>query len=77
MAQQPAHQFSTEQIREAFEYLDELRESGRTNMFGAQAYVERELGWPRADASAATRLWMETFDHEVSMADRVAKATSA
>ena len=29
-------------IREAFEYLDELRDSGRTNMMGAAEYLESE-----------------------------------
>lgn len=63
-----------DELTEAFEYLDELRESGRTNMFGAAGYVVDELGWARNEAVQATRMWMETFDHDLSVEQRVAKA---
>ena len=46
---------------EHLEYLDDLRESGETNMFGAGAYVEREFGMSRNDARAATLYWMDSF----------------
>ncbi len=64
-------QFTSEQLTEAFEYLDELRESGRTNMFGAPAYVENELGWERQDARTVTGLWMDTFTPDTALEDRV------
>lgn len=41
MADVPAVPEPTEE--EAFEFLDELRESGRTNMFGASQYIESEF----------------------------------
>lgn len=56
---------------EAFEYLDELRESGRTNMFGASQYVERELGWERKLAREVTLLWMQSFSGDLTAEERV------
>lgn len=42
-------------------YLDELRESGVTNMFGGGAYVMREFSVDRTEASDILAYWMETF----------------
>ena len=44
-----------------FAYLDDLRASGRTNMFGAAEYLENEMDVPRVDAKKFTVHWMETF----------------
>ncbi len=49
---------------EHLEYLDDLRESGETNMFGANPYVQREFGLTRAEASPIVSYWMETFGNE-------------
>ena len=38
---------------EISEYLNELRKSGVTNMFGAGAYIEKEFGISREDARKA------------------------
>lgn len=46
---------------EHLEYLDDLRDSGVTNMFGAGAYVEREFGVSRKEASLIVGYWMESF----------------
>lgn len=43
-------------------YLDGLRESGVTNMFGAASYLQNEF--PELDKSSATKVlvdWMNTF----------------
>ena len=45
-----------------FEYLDNLRESGVTNMFGAGSYVEDEFGLSRREAGDLLVEWMETFE---------------
>lgn len=45
-------------------FLDELRDSGATNMFGAPAYVEQEFDVSSTDAKAITLYWMETFGDE-------------
>ncbi len=47
--------------QEVFEYLDDLRESGVTNMFGAGAYIQDEFGIGRKEASALLKKWMVNF----------------
>jgi len=42
-------------------YLDKLRESGVTNMFGATPYLQNEFGLERKEASRILLYWMETF----------------
>lgn len=45
-----------------FEYLDELRESGVTNMYGAIPYIQQEF--PELTISQSSSLlvgWMKTF----------------
>jgi hypothetical protein len=46
---------------EVLEYLDSLRESGVTNMFGAGPWLENEFDMDKADATAALLYWMHTF----------------
>ena len=45
-----------------FEYLDNLRESGVTNMFGAGQYVEATFGLGRSEAGDLLVEWMTTFE---------------
>lgn len=54
--------FDLEQITEFFEYLDGLRISGVTNMFGAGAYLQEEFELEKKDARAIHTGWMNTFD---------------
>jgi hypothetical protein len=44
-----------------FEYLDDLRTSGVTNVFGAGQYLEWEFGLDKRTARAVLTKWMETF----------------
>ena len=60
-------------LTQMFEYLDELRESGVTNMFGAGPYVERRFDLPASEANDVLVRWMDTFSEEPA-ADRAAKA---
>jgi len=46
---------------EHLQYLDDLRESGATNMFGAGRYVEQEFDVSKSDASTILSYWMESF----------------
>lgn len=47
---------------EHLEYLDELRESGATNMFGARPYIEREFPeLTSGQSSTILSYWMKTF----------------
>jgi hypothetical protein len=63
-------------LAEVFQYLDELRESGRTNMWGASDYLVLEMDLERDEARRVLRLWMDTFDGESSVEERVSKATA-
>ena len=47
---------------EVFEYLDALRESGITNMFGASPYIVRQFGCNKETARELLVKWMETFE---------------
>ena len=42
-------------------YLDNLRKSGATNMYGAPAYLERDFDLSAADARDAVQSWMKTY----------------
>lgn len=56
---------ATDQEKEVFQYLNELRESGQTNMFGARAYIMEEF--PLIESDEAKKLlstWMKVFNKE-------------
>ena len=42
-------------------YLDDLRDAGATNMFGAGSYLQEEFGLEKRDARTILYYWMETF----------------
>ena len=44
------------------EYLDDLRESGVTNMFGAAPFLVDAFGMQSKDARNVLVYWMETFE---------------
>lgn len=46
------------------DYLDELRESGETNMFGAAPYLMDEFGITRQEARNILSEWMKTFKED-------------
>jgi len=46
---------------EVFPYLDELRKSGVTNMYGAHQYVMEDFCMDKAMAIKLVQAWMETF----------------
>ena len=46
-------------------YLDELRESGVTNMFGAVPYLEDKFNLARNDARAVLSYWMDSFEERM------------
>lgn len=49
------------QREEYLEFLDNLRESGVTNMFGAGQYLEEAYDLSQNDARDVLLFWMETF----------------
>lgn len=46
---------------EMFEYLDTLRDTGVTNMFGAGAYLQQAFGVDRREAKAVLMEWMKQY----------------
>jgi hypothetical protein len=46
---------------EYYEYLDDLRESGETNMNGAAVYLQEEFGIDRQEARKILQEWMNQF----------------
>jgi hypothetical protein len=64
-----------------FTFLDQLRESGDTNMYGSAPYVMDAFGVNRDKASKIVRDWMRSFDGKSSAEERaraaIAKATGA
>lgn len=53
-----------EELAEAFEYLDDLRASGETNMFGAVPHIMKDLGYAKPLASGIHLSWMTTYSLE-------------
>lgn len=49
---------------EMLEYLDRLRKSGVTNMFGAGSYLRDEFGMSKNDSHKVLGYWMDTFGQE-------------
>jgi len=49
---------------EHLEFLDGLRESGITHMFGAMPYLEAEFGLVSPVSREILRYWMDTFGKE-------------
>lgn len=56
--------------RAVFAYLDDLRESGIINMFGAPGHVVREFGCSRQEASDFVSEWMNSCCAPYPKADR-------
>ena len=66
MAKVELTDFEHFELVEYFDYLDDLRESGRTNMWGAGAYLRAEQGLDRHEAEAVLSAWMDTFSDDAS-----------
>lgn len=45
-----------------FKYLDALRDSGVTNMFGSPAYVRKVFAVSNAESIKLVAEWMENYD---------------
>ena len=60
----------TKNVRKEFIYLNRLRESGATNMFGAAPYLEFEFGFDRREAKKVLMEWMQWVEQEPSNRDK-------
>ena len=47
-------------MKEYFEFLETLRKSGVTNMFGAVPYLQREFGLDKYEAKDVLMAWMQS-----------------
>lgn len=45
-----------------FNYLNDLRDSGVTNMFGAYVYIKEEFDLDISEAIRVLQSWMKNFD---------------
>ena len=61
---------------EIFPYLDSLRESGITNMYGAHRYVIEEFSINKDMAIKLVQAWMETFKEKENGKWRMVYKTS-
>ncbi len=50
-----------EQMKEYFDYLVELRDSGETNMWGAAPYLVNAFGLSHTNARKVLIAWIESF----------------
>jgi hypothetical protein len=67
-----------ERLTEYFEYLDALRESGRTNMYGASLYLRDEYpGMANVESHAILSAWMGSFSRTLSPEDRACNVIEA
>lgn len=51
-----------EEYKEYYIYLEKLRQSGATNMFGAGPYLQRAFGLSSKDADEILCNWMKNYD---------------
>ena len=56
-------------MRKEFIYLNRLRESGATNMYGAAPYLEMEFDLDRREAKQVLMDWMQWVEQEPSNRD--------
>lgn len=57
---EPADEYENIQ-KEAFEFLNDLRESGQINMFGATSHLEEHFGYTREQCKTLLKEWMEQY----------------
>jgi hypothetical protein len=55
---------TTDKEQEVLEFLNILRDSGATNMFGAVPYIKDEFELDSKEAKRLLMLWMANFNDE-------------
>ncbi len=55
---------TTDKEQEVLEFLNILRDSGATNMFGAVPYIKDEFELDSKEAKSLLMLWMANFNDE-------------
>ncbi len=57
---------TTEIEKKVFLFLNDLRDSGITNMFGARPYIVEHFDLPTKEAGDMLMLWMKNFNDEAN-----------
>lgn len=52
---------------EYYVYLEELRQSGETNMFGATPYLREEFGLGRRESINVLMSWMDNYEELINL----------
>ena len=63
--------FTQDELRTYFTWLDNLRESASVNMFGAYPLLASEFGLAADQARAVWSAWAQTFHGRLTAARRV------
>jgi hypothetical protein len=69
--------YSADELIAMFEYLDELRESGATNMFGAGPYLASEFSMSRDNSHVVLKAWMNSYSDSLPADDRALNVLDA
>ena len=70
-------QHTAEELSNYFEFLDDLRESGVTNMWGAGPYLQRAFSRGKDEAMDVFLKWIGSFDPDQPPSERAQKATES
>jgi hypothetical protein len=65
-----------DELAKYFTYLDVLRESGTTNMFGSPRSLSEDMGIPYDGALVIFRNWKDTYDGVSTAVQRARQALS-
>ena len=57
--------YTEEEVQEFKRFLDALRQSGTTNMFGASQNLVYEFGLEKTEAREILSHWMKTFKDKI------------
>ena len=57
---------TTETEKKVFQFLNDLRLSGITNMFEARPYIVEHFGLPTKEAGDMLMLWMKNFNDKAN-----------
>lgn len=60
-------------LAKCFAWLDDLRNEGTVNMFGARPYLADEFDLDRKESADILAKWQTSFDGKSSPEDRAAK----
>ncbi len=55
---------TTDEEKEVFLYLNDLRDSGVVNMFGATPYISDEFGLGKRESQKLLSLWMKNYNND-------------